>query len=57
MTKNTNLGRKLRQLGFDKTYYNRKEGHYEVRCSQCEATVINGVPCHEHGCPNKTTTS
>lgn len=24
-----------------------------VRCSQCEAMVINGVGCHEHGCPNK----
>ena len=24
-----------------------------VRCSQCEATVIYGCPCHEHGCPNR----
>jgi hypothetical protein len=23
-----------------------------VRCSQCDAVVINGVACHEHGCPN-----
>jgi hypothetical protein len=23
-----------------------------VRCSQCEAAVINGVACHETGCPN-----
>lgn len=24
----------------------------KVGCSQCEAVVINGVACHEHGCPN-----
>jgi hypothetical protein len=23
-----------------------------VRCTQCEALVINGVACHERGCPN-----
>lgn len=23
------------------------------RCDQCESTVINGVYCHEHGCPNR----
>lgn len=23
------------------------------RCGQCVAVVINGVYCHEHGCPNK----
>lgn len=23
-----------------------------VRCSQCAAVSINGVPCHETGCPN-----
>jgi hypothetical protein len=22
------------------------------RCNQCEAAVINGVFCHENGCPN-----
>ena len=22
------------------------------RCNQCEAAVINGVYCHETGCPN-----
>lgn len=25
---------------------------YRVKCDQCEALVINGVPCHEQGCPN-----
>ena len=23
---------------------------YRVRCHSCEATVINGTPCHESGC-------
>lgn len=22
-------------------------------CNQCAALVINGVFCHEHGCPNE----
>lgn len=25
-----------------------------VKCSQCAACAINGVPCHEKGCPNST---
>lgn len=41
----------LRQLGFDET--RRSEQGYRVKCSQCEALVINGVPTHEGGCPNK----
>lgn len=35
-------------LGFDLSTGAR------VRCSQCEALVINGTPAHEHGCPNAT---
>jgi hypothetical protein len=23
-----------------------------VTCDHCHAVVINGIPCHEHGCPN-----
>jgi hypothetical protein len=23
-----------------------------MRCNQCEALMINGVYCHETGCPN-----
>jgi hypothetical protein len=23
------------------------------QCNQCEALVINGMFCHEHGCPNE----
>lgn len=29
-------------------------GGYRVRCSACEALVINDVACHETGCPNAT---
>ena len=25
---------------------------YKVRCNSCSASMINGVFCHEHGCPN-----
>ena len=25
---------------------------WRVRCSQCEALVINGIATHERGCPN-----
>ncbi len=40
----------LKRLGFDKSY--SEVGVFTVRCSQCEACFVNGVPCHEHGCPN-----
>jgi len=45
--------KKLRQLGFDRSYYDRSSGCHRVRCSQCEALVINGIPCHETGCPSE----
>jgi hypothetical protein len=38
---------KLHSAGFDLS-----EG-LSVRCSRCEAVVINGVPCHERNCPNE----
>jgi hypothetical protein len=22
------------------------------KCDQCESVYINGIYCHEHGCPN-----
>jgi len=25
---------------------------HQMRCDQCEAAMINGVFCHETGCPN-----
>ena len=27
--------------------------HIRVRCDQCEMLSINGVACHELGCPNQ----
>jgi hypothetical protein len=42
----------LRSQGFDKILIERKERSIRVSCSQCEALVINGVACHETGCPN-----
>lgn len=41
----------LEALGFDRSASDG-EGAISVRCSCCAALVINGVPCHETGCPN-----
>lgn len=41
----------LHTQGFDRSCILR-EGFLKVRCSQCEATFVNGIPCHETGCPN-----
>lgn len=38
--------------GFDESSYNEEAESFRVRCSQCEALVINTIPCHETGCPN-----
>jgi hypothetical protein len=46
------IKRGLLRKGFDKSY-KTKQGGYKVVCSQCEAMVINGVACHEIGCPNR----
>jgi len=46
------LGARLRRQGFDRTRYERSGGYYQLSCSQCEAITINGVACHETGCPN-----
>ena len=46
----------LHRRGFDKSYAVPFERAAVVRCSQCEALAINGVPCHEHGCPNRPRT-
>lgn len=44
------LAAQLRRHGFDKS---RVIGdHCKVGCSQCEALVIQGMACHEPGCPN-----
>jgi hypothetical protein len=42
----------LRQLGFDLAQHVPFTKRYRVRCSQCEALCINGVPTHETGCPH-----
>lgn len=42
----------LRDAGFDRSYAIPFEHSWKVRCSQCEALVINGLACHETGCPN-----
>ena len=44
---------RLRRDGFDLSTYDRSSGEYRVRCSRCEAAVINGMACHESGCPNE----
>lgn len=43
---------RLKRHGFDLTRFDRTTGYHRVRCSQCEAMVINGVATHERGCPN-----
>jgi hypothetical protein len=47
--------KKLRRMGFDESEYDRSSETRRIKCSQCEAIVINGVACHEHGCPNRRT--
>ena len=42
----------LKVQGFDLTKFNRSTGHWDVRCSQCQALVINNTATHERGCPN-----
>lgn len=41
----------LKRRGFDQTYAIRGAG-IRPKCSQCESLVINGIACHEKGCPN-----
>lgn len=42
----------LIERGFDNCTV-RDSVSIKIRCSQCQATVINGVACHETGCPNQ----
>lgn len=41
----------LLALGFDLSAPSSGR-NYSVRCSQCAALVINGMPAHETGCPH-----
>jgi hypothetical protein len=46
----------LESQGFDccrLASYGGGQYSVRVRCSQCEALVINGMATHESGCPNK----
>jgi len=46
----------LRAAGFDRSRLTHDElGRFMIRlgCSRCEAMAINGLACHEHGCPNR----
>ena len=48
---------RLMALGFDlSSQWSKRIGvqgkDFTVRCSQCQACTINGVPCHETGCTN-----
>ena len=43
---------RLRDRGFDRSYNIPFEKGWRVRCSQCEAAVINGIAAHETRCPN-----
>jgi len=42
----------LEARGFDRTRISGR--HVYPRCSQCEVLVIQGIACHEQGCPNET---
>lgn len=42
--------RLLRALGFDASKHVPFSRQYSVRCSSCQALVINGMPSHERGC-------
>lgn len=44
----------LRQRGFDRSSHIPSTKQYRVRCSACEALVVNGCPCHETGCDRAT---
>lgn len=46
---------KLREQGFDRSGHVPGAKEWWVRCSSCEAAVVNGVACHETGCPNQVT--
>jgi hypothetical protein len=44
----------LHGLGFDASSNTfGRPTLFSVACSSCQATVINGVPCHETGCQNE----
>lgn len=50
-TANYRQVKRLEALGFDDTLEMRDRVY--LGCSRCNAVSINGVPCHESGCPNE----
>jgi hypothetical protein len=42
---------RLHSKGFDASYIIRG-GMIRIKCNACKSTAINGIPCHETGCPN-----
>jgi len=44
--------KQLRALGFDESSHVPFTSEFKVRCSQCQAAVVNGHPVHERRCPN-----
>lgn len=43
---------RLLLFGFDQSRHVPFTHSFRIDCSQCSALVINGVACHETGCPN-----
>jgi hypothetical protein len=41
-------------LGFTRTQHIPFTRQYRIQCDCCASVVINGIPCHERGCPNAT---
>lgn len=53
MARPQSLTASLIARGFDRSHPIPFERGAKVQCSQCEALTVNGVPCHERGCPNE----
>jgi hypothetical protein len=47
------MAAKLRRRGFDKTKVWPGDDYATIGCSQCNAVAIQGLACHELGCPNE----
>lgn len=46
--------RGLKKQGFDLSAFDEVNQTWKVKCSKCEAGVLNGYPCHEVGCSNNS---
>lgn len=42
----------LRKAGFNASV-DRQSGYVRFSCDSCQAMAINGIACHEKGCPNE----